>query len=1811
MKDSRDYIRRLWNLAEDMAVQCGKPLHAFLLLHNILTQPPSSLRRASGTTVGKDGIPDGGVASTTTKPPPGATPKTTLPLHVAAFDAEWKCEELVTRLRAAEYLLFTDAPVAHSGTSPTSTPPSPHTLSCTAGLEALELAEQVLAPVFATTSVLVSTDNVLGSAPYQQASAPAPPWHQGCRTSNGSAGGSGKNRGSRNGSSCLEDVVREVADVSRSFTDAAARSSSTSLAVEAGGTSVAVQPRVASMYFLNQATVTALAWPLSSFTMTWPIPDALEDGLNQAHAAREDGAQHLLSVPLVFGPANETITIPLSLVVRAHVLQALVCHRRTQHKRALQCLAEARQWIAQHFNDTARTRAVRLLWEDLQERWMPLILQQQQELRPPSCASLSQPATTPARIQLPPLPGFRRLIERLIVEEGRVCAAMVQMEECKIHYAILQVCGALPPPALLPLRSPSSAAAPPFADASAQIPAHTVDLRLHYRRHQESLRFLHLLSRAYMTVVRWIEEEDQGDALGATSAAARPPSGKVDTMAQGVAWRDALRCVRSRLSPFCFCALQDTFESSPPVSPTGPAAASATATTTTTTTAAASVSRCYALGFDIRLAAEVLGLYHCLSYVYLLYQKSAVAAAPHQISVMHPDSFSVVQLMARITAGDGGDGKTQRPRNEAAEEGRAKSRNESRVDEVSEGEREETEFLRRYRSDLAYLTFISDHQTRPLTRQTSSSLDTAVDGDSTDDLAIARDLVHRAVEHAKINAFIFGQWRTSDAAVAKTSSPPALTRANIKGEKQIKTESTEGDESGSACGQCTAVQAECPPTWRSSTDATEDTAPTTATIIHELTLLWCLVELGLRDNYPFAIRYQRGLTDALSPFSAPSRVCDPAQVPNNKGPSKDPAAAAAAAPLSGKASAGEPNSSGPLETYTNPEGSASLLVTRKRSRSPSSTPMVHQASEPSTSCLQRPLSRNWVFPGVRRALQLYLELVTVVMRTAATAHVSASTSATGTEDPRSVTVTSSTAASSTTLSIPLIRLGLRNAEQLMARLLFTIDAEMVQLAGNTWGCMPSTAGAREGRSARATDVTEYRDRSGRKMSSSDASQAQLKQSSLLTDQLQCSAPAQLRVLVQIKAAALVTMARHHLTQLSLVQAVHYLREGQQFARVFHRQGKLTLLPEMHILLACVATCMSLRRLPELPKPVARKRRGSEGRGNSVSSGDGDVATDARPGTLQDALYIFAQGWLSTERAAASVDTTNGDAVAPPQLLSLGGPHISNATGTTAFAILPQEESTVAQDVGLPYLHLLAAERATCTSLHTPPSLSLLLYILKAWTVFHLVIAGEELVWPEVSGSFVSPLAAPMHTPLQQQWSARKVNGSPSLSKAAPRSLGLASTSPSPQLMPLPSPSHATTTLNTTLEDQQRRVARLDSLTSTPSSTPTLRSRHATVPMEMHRIQLEPAMIPPAAAAAARAAAKVAKDEENKDGDSGVERPQESDACVSAKAVNNNTDGKIAHIPQNRSKNCIDMRGPGKTDTGIGSTNTQSIYKNIGSAASMADKAPGPSGVHVKALPHTQKHRARDVLQRMIAVLLHHYETHSVHAALTTSDVSSVNKGADAPAPQRVSSAAWTPQNIALFRLLRGATLLFDDRDELAAVRELKEVTHFAKKYLGVLHPYVADGLALLASTYASLDVDAAPNVDRCIHSESSGSVYTSTASPEGAMDNAARARRVALQLAMRCSCTALASLCTSSAISGSESVDATGTTTEQPHQQQTKSLSSTAARLQEWWGNQVLHDLCGSNSGGGIGSSGYDINAVRRLRILFSWLPGSVDYPSS
>ncbi|KAG5480600.1 hypothetical protein LSCM1_06304 [Leishmania martiniquensis] len=1774
MKERRDYILRLWSLAEDMAVQNGKPLQAFLLLHYVLTQPPPALRRASETTTEKSSISSGGDAPGSNTLPTATASKVERPLHITAFDAEWKCEELVTRLRAAEYLLLADVPSIRTAVSPasaaSSAAPSPRTLSCTAGLEALELAEQVLAPVFATTSLLVATDNIPGAASvpsHQQTSSTASPRNQSRRATYDSAKGGGS------ASYSLEDVLREVADVSQGTAAAAA---GTPLSTAVGDTGAAVQSRVASMYFLNQATVTSLAWPLSSFTLHWPMLAAAANGAGASHGA-SGGKQNLLSSPLTFGPTSETITIAVSLVVRAYVLQALICQRRAQHKRALQCLAEARQWIAQQYTDVARARTLRLLWEDLQERWVSPTSPQEQS----SDASPLPSATGTSPLQPSSLPAFQQVIDRLITEEGRACAVMVQVEECKVHYAILQACGSLPSPSLLPPRqTPSSATTPCFSDAGARAQAYTADLRLNYRRYQESLQRLHLLSRSYMTVIRWIEEEADGDAIRAAAAPAPLPSESADMPARGIVWREALRYVRSRLSPFCLCALQCAGDGAAAASPRGLAA---TATAVNAANATVGGPPRYALGFDVRLAAEVLGWYHCLSYVYLLCQQPAAASAPQPISEMHRDSLSAVGLIARGTIGDGARGAPRLRDGSAMEMDDLECREKNGKGGASGEAREEAVFVQRYRSDPAYVALFGDHQTRSTVPPASSSFDAALGTDAADLLATTCDMVHDAVEHAKVNAFVFGRWRSAGAAA------PA-TNATAEAEKRPKTESTDSDESGDAHDQGAGLPTTPSLSWRAPVDSTVTTAPA---VVHEAALWWCLVELGLRDNFPVALRFQRALSSALSPFTASTRAVNAARS------SGEDAAKGVAAPaqLPEEAVGGRLGGDHPPLKHRHDEG-ASFPAVRKRSRPLSPAPREHEASAKVTSSLHPPPSWSWVFPGVRRALQLYLELVTVLMRAAAIPHIGASTSAAGTEELQSGAVFTAIGASPTAPSVPIIRLGLQNAEQLMARLLFTVDAEMLQLTGNTWG-ISCGAGVRVGGSAPVTNATDIQNASERANSGGGVRQPPVRPCVLLADQLQCAAPVQLRALVQIKAAALVTMARHHLTQLSLVRAAHYIREGQQFAAFFYRQAKMTLLPEMHVLLACLATCMSLRRLPELPKPAETKERRSQGRGDSVSSGDGGLAADTALGTAQDALYGFAQGWLSVERSTVFMNPRNDDGVMKH------GHHIGHGTGAAAFAIFPQEELTVAQDAGLPYLHLLAAERAACTTLHAPPSLSLLICILKAWTLFHLVTSGEELVWPDVDCSFFSPPVALLRSPVptlpQQQW-ARPVNGSPLASVTGPRSVALKTASPSPLFLPLPSPSHATTTLNTTIEDQQRRVARLDSLTSTPTSTPTLRSRHATLPTEMHRIHLDSTIT---AATTARAAVHVVKDEDNEGVSGGVVLSAKSGGDANAQGANSGSaGGKLADRSPSGGSGGVDKSAVVKGESDSGPKHTQCTNANLhGASSTPASALSPPPGVHLRALPHTQKHRAGDVLQRMVGVLLDHYEMHSGYAASVAAAASSTVTGGEQITLPRAPAAAWTPQNVVLFRLLRGAVLLFEDKDELAAARELKEVTHLAKQHLGVLHPYVADGLALLASAYASLDVDAVPNGDD--RSQGTSSASATSPSPQQTMDSAARTRKVAVQLAMRCSCMALASLYTTSVADGSNGFDAASTATAPQQQQQAVSFPTMGARLREWWRSQVLHGLCGSSRGG---AAGYSASAAQQLRLLFGWLPGSAEY---
>ncbi|KAK7198610.1 hypothetical protein NESM_000824100 [Novymonas esmeraldas] len=1561
MEEGRDLLLRVWGLAEGLAAQEDKPFHAFLLLYHVLTQPPLALRRVmGGTTAGGDAAAE--------------TPKAVLPLHTHAFDAEWKAEELVTRLRAAELLLLTDAPAPPATTAGAAPAPPPRLLSRVAGLEAAELAEQVLAPIFAVSS-LTSTTTAASSS------------------SDTAVAANGGRRGSASYS--LEEVLQDAMEVRRSSAASTTTTTTTAagaVAADALGWNGGLQSRAASMCFLSHAVVTALTWPTGPFTLAWPIADdkddddAIGDGDQAMHApgevcgGRDDGHRDGRSaVPqLSFGPASETIMISVSLVVRAHVLQAAVCHRRAQYARALQCLAEARQWIALQFSAAARARSVRLLWEDLQQRWVTA----------PSCAA------APA---LPCPSQFHALMEQLIEGEGRACAALVQVEECRMHYAVVHAGGSLQTPLPLALRHPGAAP-----------PVHTGDLRLHLRRHHESLERLHSVSHGYMTVVRWIEAEAAGEDA-CTAASSMTPSQRCDV----------LRSVRRQLNPHCLSALR--------YSSSG---------------AAVEESPCYVESFHLGLAAEVLGVYHCLSHVHFLCQQSATtlgtATTPSSTQSTPDAAMSAVAFMAR--------GERAR-----RSDGDGDSSNETMEDV-------ETAFLRRYHKDPGYHAFCSDRHLPP--QQQQQQVDASSDASVPNVGAITGDAVRRAVEHVKVNAFLFGRRLT-------TLAPPPPTPPWRETQQQSRSKPLSGGGDGGSAAHKPNGCPTPPPTrlvdsprhpWRASADAVPGAAGDAA---HEAVLLWCLTEMGFCDNYPLALRLQREMSSAVPNADAPP----PPQ---------------------------------PKDEDEEGEKPREQTQQRKRRRSSSSSPSSSSEEEEveawrPRSCLAPPYSWSWVLPGVRRVLQLNVELATALMHAAATTATTTTTATHGATEARG-------AAAAAAPLVPIVRIGLQNAEKVMARFLFAVDAEMLQLSSHTWGIPSSSSssspGARHGDSDDA--VLHERRRA-------------------LLDRLHCPAPAQLRFLVQMKAAALLTMARHHLTQLSLGRAVHYLREGQQFARVFHRQVRVALLPEMHMLLACVATCASLRRLPEPPAASAtEKQRDGSLEGNnsssssSVSSGDGDAAGayGRSSATRTGALCALAQGWPSAETRVAAAHVNR---------------HSSGDGEAARFSILPEEEATVAQDVGLPYLHLLAAERAAAAAaLHTPPSLSLLLYLLKAWAVFQFVLAGDEVAWPR-------PCSAAAPAPLT----------------VVPRSPGMRSTSQSPQVMPLPSPSHATTTLNTTVEDQQRRVARLDSVTTTPTSTPTLRSRHAMLPTEMQRIQLEPAT---AAARVTPLAVKREEEEEDEEEDGG-----------------GGGGGRRSPVVKVEKKN-------GGVSAG-------------GAAAAAAPRLQlGPSIVvghctalaEVRPVPRTQQHRAADVLQRMMDVLLHHYE----------------GRG-----------AAWTPHNTILFRLLRGAVLLCEDKDEPAAARELKEGTHFAKRHLGVLHPSVADGLALLANAYASLDIDVGPNgdargcgtgdVDSCSRlAVSTAQLQRPAATADGG--GVARTRRVAVQLAMRCSCTALASLATTtSAYSSGDGTDAPAAAAAADA---LTSPSVIAVRLREWWRSQVLHDLCGSGG------------AHQQLRSVFGWLPGAEDY---
>jgi hypothetical protein len=1697
MSEGRDYLLRVWQLAEELAVRSRKPLHAFLLLHHVLTRPPPQLRNAGTSLKAR--------MTATTAP---ATASSEAPLHLPSLDAEWKCEELATRVRAAEYLLFPDS-VACGTTEQVFS--APRTLSRAAALESLELVEQVLAPVFATASHTSTAAHLNG----ERAAA------------------------------SLDAVFNEVAQAGSSGSSSANANhlTASSLPPPAASSFLRSDTRTTSMYFLNESTVTALAWPLTAFTLTWPCratPPAnvsAASGGSSSSSNRGGDCPSSASLPLLhFKAANQTIMIAVALVVRAHVLQANVCYRRAQYKRALECLAEGRKWVERQFDDPAQARSLRLLWADLLERWSSL--------------------TAPSRDALEThLPRFEPILKQLMELERRACEAMLSVEECRVHFMILQTCGSLPaPPLLVVLRPPLEQ---PLSDSSPSV--HAPDLRLHYRRYQDSVQRLHQVSRVYMRVLEWIDQEAGGNGSpnteggrrirvkteGVSSSEVKEEEEEEGECGPTSESRAHVRLVQRQLSPFCFSALH---VATPPFSDFAKAGESSrevkpepTASRATSSRAQHSIGAVWIANYDKRLAAAVLGWYHCVSFFYVLYQPSVNTAMPASNS------------------SSGGGGTVER---------RARQADES----------EEAGFLARYACVSASSSLRASFKTpSPTVPGTSTGAAASLTS------ALPSDAVQRALSHFRVYAHVFGAF------------PTALHNS---------------DES------CNS-----PVRWRcDAADVSASTPSLTPPPAHEAALLLCLAEAALTDNYPFILHFGNELKEGAAAYAAQKH----ALVHN----ATTPAAAVDEEAKHIMKSEGESRAA--------PSHSLGANAVFKRSRT-------------SLDLVAPPPSWHWVLPGVRTTLQLYLELTTVLMQAASTmptgtppsspALVKSTPSATTAHvnmragAPASLPSTSS---SPQAPPLPILQTGLQRAEQLLARLLFALDREMLQLTGNTWGAAapPSTAqGIVQGQHKRHNPSAVQHN--GEDDTSLTASTAGCLSSIVAVDHLQSSPPAQLRWLVQIKAASLLTMARHHLTQLSIVRAVHHLREAQQFARIFHRQAKVSLLPEMHVLLAAVAACMALRRLPNLPQRGAhehiRLENGAVRRGDTADFGEGEQDDGNERGdapsrhprhehedvsALREALFNFAQGWPSIDATSSPSSAASAAASLPDAMLR--APSTSGEGGgrggfsgetlsATVFSISPKEEATIAQDVGLPYLHLLAAERAACTSLCTSPSFFLLLRLMRAWAVYQLVVAGEEVSWV----AEIIPAEAADATPTHER---------PPRSQPQHHQTTTPSASPlSPGCPPLPLPvvSYATTTLNSTVEDQQRRVARLDSLTLTPTSTPTLRSRHATLPVEMQRIQLDqqaPSMSP--ATAPATAADAALEQPPAPLLSTTVPKPHASDAGSGPARES------VVTAPQPQATSAPSPT----TAAALAAANARlsppvpplppSLYtpSSITLGERPQQRRPPPTA-QVTPVPSTIRHRAGDVLQRMMAVLRHHYEAY----AMSIASPPQTPNPASTTAAASIQVTAWTPQNIVLFRLLRGATLLTEDRDEPAAARELKETTHYAKQHLGVLHPYVADGLALLTSAYTSLDLDMAP----------SGGGSSSPSSPP--QDGASRTRRVAVQLAMRCSCTALAALAASdnasspfakppsgsAALQGREgetssSLGAATTTVMGERKSDTTSSECLAgvpsqqhtmmhARLRDWWSSQVLGALCGNGSGH------RSLHAMKQLHALFDWLPGTAD----
>lgn len=1605
MTEPENGVLRLWSIAEVMAYE-GHPLQAFLVLHHLLTHPPPSLLRRRTARENEAGD--------------GSASNDPLPLQSTAFDAEWRLEELATRVRAAELLLLHDsarpqgqasAPTASTASSSSSTF-SPGTarraLSRTATSEMLELAEKVLAPIFATTSSATPSFHSNGSTTTATAAAAAGGvMKRGSYSADRRAGDNGAVPPSST-SGVVAPLIVDVCDIVQETRCSAATAMAAAAPFDSSD-AVAFLSSSSLPSSSTESTVTLLAWPSVATSLQWPIsttyasvsPDEAANRHPPCNPARsggtntKDDAKYAERLPrLRLRPSTANIVIPVSLLLRAYTLQATICRRRGQYKRSLQCLAAAEQLLKEAFSPHQRRRALHLLWQDLHERLVD------------SAASQTSGHVSSTL----ELPHFDDVMGAAIESEHHACQAMVAVEICQMHHQLVQQCGNLPvflgayveakKDEDVVVKGRQNGDAFKAARPSTALPA---DWKMQWKQYTESISLLASYSRRYMSLLLHMQRQSRSGA-------------ETNTFSGPAVYRTSvehLQMIQQQLHISCLTAIGYQRPSTLPLQlarrlPSLKKEEEEEAVDVSCQQWIPVEGGRWTPSFKLQLAVVVLGFYYCMS---LTFRASSSASVPLA-------------------------GSTSR---EAADQ---------MNDDADDEEIAERQFFE------AVLT--------------------------PDDIAAAVDAsAVKQMSRSKRRRF---ELSGSGAAGGGGPSRPDIrfTRLQRAHLHFIATEKIlSAPELGGGAGVMPPGHTAAPPT--------------------EASLQRRLFELGQVQD---AVCLRRG--------HAATRTTT--------------AAAAAAGPPQecfGQLRVGEapPCVS---EHRHHPQPSAATAVACTDADHDKGGGDDYDEAVAVTAELP-----SWLLPGVRRALWQYTLLHTTETASSALPSCHAAAVSPLPVPPSGVPVPAAAAA-------------LDYGECNVARLLHDIDRQLFYLTGNA---MRNSADDADGNTTSPPPPQCDEEMRGPAAATSTAGQLHQRQSrwrrkmarvTFSEDQLQCSPLSQIKLLLYIKSSALLRMAAQHLCQLSPVRAVRHLAEARHFLSVFQKQARF-MLPEVHLLTACISASLSLRRVAEADCPPSSRQQGGSHRSRGTGSSSSSIAA---------AVAQMAMGWAAS-----------------------GGP----AAPASVYAITAAEEASIAEAVGLPYLHLLAAERVASVGLQTPSSLLLLIRLLMALVLYQYILYGDDFVL------VCRPATIATTTP----------TGTPTVRTATAEQ-----------------------------EEQQRRVARLDSLTPTPTTTPQQkhqlhprhRSRYATVPAELQRLRLDttPVMRP-------KSPERESSGNGDDDGDGGQSvqwRRSEDGISPPFSPCSGGSGGLPDQSRKSASTTPIFSSLPPallRTVSPLSLANAAATSAeneddeddDEGSctankwAATPPPRQPSRHVSHVQVVPYSTRHRYTAALQQMIDVLQRSYAAahqDGGHTALLT---------------------AWTTQNITLLYLLRSAMTLTETKDDLAAVREVRQCTAFARRHLGISHPFVADGLRLLSDAYAALDaglnVAGPPNeVSAAVEDE---------ATPAPNESSRRKAVRVAVQLALRTSCTALLPLLSSSSLAAAAAMT-TEEEEENQHQQNSakghgdrdatpgasnsaawNSLPHQAAALQSWWDAEVLQQLGG---GGPL---------TKQLISVVAFLPGIPGYP--